>query len=288
MFNRMLVITRGCDLQQPAVRRAALCAGKTTQLAMLDVVHEPLLDGYLGNKAIYEPLRTRVVAERGEQLRVLTAALEKEGLEATGTAIWDHPLDEAIARRVRAELTNIVVLAPAGGLSASDWRVVATCPVPVLVVKQKPQRKYDRIVAAVDPLHAHAKPAELDLAILAQARELQAQTGAQLTVVHCFTSFEHLGAGVMRPASPAQEEDRRRKAVEALLANAGITAKVRVEHGATHEVLARLAEQGEADLIVMGTLSRGRIKDWLIGSTAERVLHSVSADVLAVKVEHLR
>jgi universal stress protein E len=44
-----------------------------------------------------------------------------------------------------------------------------------------------------------------------------------------------------------------------------------------------LVERGEADLIVMGVLARGRVKEWLIGSTAERVLHGVSVDVLAVK-----
>lgn len=43
-----------------------------------------------------------------------------------------------------------------------------------------------------------------------------------------------------------------------------------------------MAERGEADVIVMGVLARGRVKDWLIGSTAERVLHRTRVDVLAV------
>jgi nucleotide-binding universal stress UspA family protein len=43
-----------------------------------------------------------------------------------------------------------------------------------------------------------------------------------------------------------------------------------------------MAERGEADVIIMGVLARGRIKDWLIGSTAERVLHRTRIDVLAV------
>jgi nucleotide-binding universal stress UspA family protein len=32
----------------------------------------------------------------------------------------------------------------------------------------------------------------------------------------------------------------------------------------------------------MGALSRSRIKEWLIGNTAERVLHRTRVDVLAV------
>ena len=50
----------------------------------------------------------------------------------------------------------------------------------------------------------------------------------------------------------------------------------------------RLAERGEADVVVMGVLARSRIKEWLIGSTAERVLHGAPIDVLAVKTAHLR
>ena len=55
-----------------------------------------------------------------------------------------------------------------------------------------------------------------------------------------------------------------------------------------HEVLKRLAESGEADVIVMGALARGRLKDWILGSTAERVLHGGRVDVLAVKPVHTR
>jgi nucleotide-binding universal stress UspA family protein len=53
-------------------------------------------------------------------------------------------------------------------------------------------------------------------------------------------------------------------------------------------VIKKLVAGGEADVVVMGVLARGRIKDWLIGSTAERVLHGVPVDVLAVKPLQLR
>jgi nucleotide-binding universal stress UspA family protein len=46
-----------------------------------------------------------------------------------------------------------------------------------------------------------------------------------------------------------------------------------------------MAEAGEADLIVMGALARGRFEEWLTGSTAERVLNAGGADVLAVKAK---
>jgi universal stress protein E len=293
MFRKILVLVRGRDPEQPAVQRAASCASQNTELALLDVVHEPALDGYLGNSAIYEPLRARVVAERSEYVQGLVVALRARSLEVTGKAVWDHPLDEAVAREVRACGADLVIIAPAGpdggGLSHGDWRLISTCPAPVLVVRSPGDKKYRHIVAAVDPFHTHSKPAELDLAILGQARELQAQTGATLSALHCFTPLEYFGADMATPASHTSGADARRGELEVLLRSSDLQASAaRLEIGATHDVLKRLAERGETDVVVMGALARGRIKDWLIGSTAERVLHSVRLDVLAVKPGHQR
>ena len=53
--------------------------------------------------------------------------------------------------------------------------------------------------------------------------------------------------------------------------------------GAPHAVIEDLQRRGEADLVVMGGLARGRLAELLIGSTAERVLHQGFGDVLVVK-----
>ena len=294
MFKKILVVVRGADPQQPAVRRAVLCAGRGTRLAVLDVVHEPMLDGYLGNTAIYEPLRARVVAERRAAVEALVAALVARGLEAVGQAVWDHPLDEAVAKHVRAEHADLVVVAPPDGpeqgLTQSDWRLVSTCPAPVLVVRGPAAKKYKSIVAAVDPFHAHAKPADLDLSILASARELQVQSGATLTVVHCYTPPEVLGGEPVAAVSGRDSASGRREALERLVEQARLPkSSARLATGAPpHTALQRMAENGEADLIVIGALARGRLKDWLIGSTAERVLHRGGVDVLAVKPVQVR
>jgi universal stress protein E len=293
MFKRILAIVRGNDAEQRAVQRAALCAGRITELELLDVVHEPMLDGYMGNSAIYEPLRARVVGERNERVQELVAALRARDIEASGTAVWDHPLDEVIAKRLRTHHFDLVVIAPVegpgGALSSSDWRVVTTCTVPVLVVKHPADANYRNIVAAVDPSHAHAKPAELDLAVLEQAHKFQTQTRAKLAVVHCYTPIENLAADLTVLAAHTPGCEARQRALAELMKKAAISAStVQVVSGAAHEVLKRMADRCEADLIVMGALARGRLKDWLIGSTAERVLHGGRADVLAVKPDQLR
>ena len=287
MFKKILVLPEGADERRPALERAALCASRGAKVVVLDVVHEPMLDGYLGNKAIYEPLRNRVLAERQERVAALAASLRQRGIGASGKAVWAEWREDSIEEHARAEHADLVVMTPLDGsrhgLSSSDWRLLATSSVPVLVVKGPGDRQYRNIVAAVDPFHAHAKPADLDAKILATAIELQAQTGATLTVLHCFAPQKYFTPEVQVEPNDEEIAARHREALPGVLRAAGVPESAgRVVLGAPHVVLHEMAERGAADVIVRGALARGRIKDWLIGSTAERVLHGSRADVLAV------
>jgi universal stress protein E len=239
----------------------------------------------MGNREIYEPLRSRVLRERQERAEALANALRQHGVASSARAVWDHPIEEAVAREIAREHADLVVTAPpdpkSAGLSHGDWRLLSKCPAPVLLVKSSGERRYRHIVAAVDPFHAHAKPLALDSLILANAKKVQALTGATLTVLYCQTPVEYFGADLGPLEAAVHRVDA--GAVERLAAAAGIPeSAARVVSGAPHIVLQRMAERGDADLIVMGALARGRVKDFLIGSTAERLLHHVRIDVMAV------
>jgi universal stress protein E len=59
--------------------------------------------------------------------------------------------------------------------------------------------------------------------------------------------------------------------------------RVRLEQGSAIEVLPRAVERLRADLLVMGAVSRSRMQELFVGSTAERVLDRIGCDVLVVK-----
>jgi universal stress protein E len=293
MFTKVLVLADGDDPNQPALRRALQCVDDSGDIELLAVVYEPALEGYLGNKAMYEPLRKRVLDERRERAAGLARAAEGWGVRATAQAVWSSSVERAVADRVAARGIDLVVAAPTelarggvrgGGLTHSAWQLVLHCPAPVLVVKSDGQTKYRGIVAAVDPFHAHAKPAELDKEILRNAKALQAAAGGALTVLHCHVPFEYFGADLSgQPTEPPQPAERR-TAVEALCRATGIAGTAaRVVAGVPHAAIQKLEASGEADAIVMGGLARGRFAELVFGSTAERVLHQTHADVLVVK-----
>jgi universal stress protein E len=288
MFEQIVVFPQGKAPQQPVLERAALCAARASEITVLDVFYEPALEGYLGNRAIYEPLRNRVLAERQQLASELAATFAAHGLEAVGKAVWAPSREDAIEEYNKSRDVDLVIAAPLeggrGGLSSSDWRLLSRCRAPVLIVRGAAAgRQYKNIVAAVDPFHAHAKPAELDTAILEASLKLQAQTGATLTALHCFGPPEFFRADARLAPRDDELENSRLDTLRELLERTGVAASAaKVVAGDAHTVLQQMAEKGEADVIVMGALARGRIKDWVIGSTAERVLHRTQVDVLAV------
>jgi universal stress protein E len=294
MFDKVLVLADGDDPRQPALRRAIDCVAEGGEIEIFGVVYEPMLEGYLGNKEIYEPLRRRVLDERRERVRALARAVESEGVRASAKAVWSHPMHAAVAAEVDAGDVDLVVAAPAnlhqgggsrgGGLTHSDWQVVTGARVPLLVVKSDGRAPYRHIVAAVDPFHTHSKPAELDRDILRVAKALGLRTRAQLSALHCYFPVEYFGADLARiPAKDPAENDARLEAVQALCGECGVPATAaRLVAGAPDSILADMQRRGEADLVVMGALARGRFADLVLGNTAERVLHYGTGDVLIV------
>jgi universal stress protein E len=294
MFKRILVLADGNDPGQPAVRRALGCVDDDGALEIFAIVYEPALEGYMGNTAIYEPLRQRVLAERRENATALARAVESQGVRSSAKAVWAQPMHAAVAAEVEAGGIDLVVAAPANlhqggggrdrGLTHGDWQVVANCPAPLLIVKSDGVAKYRSIVAAVDPFHTHAKPAELDREILGRARALQAATGGTLTALHCYLPVEYFGADLagIAPRDP-RFVDARLEAVRQLCTDAGVPpSAARLVAGAPHAVIGAMQQRGEADLVIMGALARGRFAELILGNTAERVLHHGNGDVLVV------
>jgi len=300
MFKKVLVLADGDDPHQPALRRALECLAEGGEIEVFAIVYEPMLEGYLGNKQIYEPLRRRVLDERRERAAALARAVESQGVRSSSKAVWSHPLHAAVAAEVETSSVDLVVAAPANlhqgggarsaGLTHGDWQVVTSSRAPLLLVKSDGRTPYGHIVAAVDPFHTHAKPAALDREILRVASGVQRRTHATLAAVHCYVPLEYFGADLTRtPASDPRLVDARLEAVRSLCAEAGIPeAAAKLVAGAPHSVLTDLQQRGEADLVVMGALARGRFTELVLGNTAERVLHHGNGDVLVLTPARLR
>jgi universal stress protein E len=288
------LIPGGDGLDQPGVQRLLAVAGPDTETEVFEPVYNTHLEAYpIDQNETYVRLRDRLVREKLDRAGDLAEQLTGRGLKSSGMAAWDYPMSDAIVRRVLNTDADLVITEPlegrAGTLSQGDWRLISKCPVPLLLVRREATADYRSIVAAVDPFHTHGKPAELDDAILRAAKDLQNATRGELRVVHCFVPLTYLepdAEAVRLPLDDAEQalEAYRREALEELVESAGLeVTTAKLIKGKPDEVLRSMTESGEADLLIMGGLSRGRIRDFVLGNTAERLLHHSLVDLLILK-----
>jgi len=300
--KRILVVVDPTADSQPAVERA-LWLGET-----LGAIVELFICDYeqhLAGERFYDSgslrvARQRVIDDHLGRLKEMAAAVDARGLSITVDARWDHPLDEGIVRKVAEYEPHLVVkdthYHPAmkrSIFSNTDWNLIQNCPAPLLLVKPRAISGKPSIMAAVDPVHEHDKPAGLDHRILSQAEDLCSATGGELHVFHAFDPAPAIAAAtttIVTPISaPVREltealERQHRTALDELLeGHPLVEGRLHVHQGSPQKLLIALSEHIKADIVVMGAVSRSGLKGVFIGSTAERVLDHLPCDVLIVK-----
>ena len=123
-------------------------------------------------------------------------------------------------------------------------------------------------------------------ALVSTGVQVARAAGAKIHLAFSFAPpvayLSELGAGVNDPVL-AQEEQRCREALENQARQAGIAgSELHVRRGAPHRMLADLAAEIGADLLVVGATGGGRLHRRL-GSTADRVLRRAHCPVLVVR-----
>jgi universal stress protein E len=221
------------------------------------------------------------------------------GLNVTCMAAWDHPPYDAIVRHALASQADLVIAATHGHrfgtrlvLRNTDWELIRYCPVPLLLVKS--HRPYHKpvVLAAVDPFHAHAKPADLDTRLLGVAGQFAKLLNGATHVFHAYMPMVSVDAIALTAAPPVilpptlekTHGQQVGRAVDQLAASAGIPRTRRHIHmGEASAELRAVTRRTHTALVVMGAVSRSALARLFIGNTAERVLDKLGCDVLIVK-----
>lgn len=300
--NQILVVIDPTAKQQPALERAAWWAQKTgagLELFICDY------DQYLAGERFFdteslEKARGSLMNAHEQRLGKLAEPLRAQGLTVAVEAQWDHPLHEGIVRKTLRSKPDLVfkdthyhAAIRRSLFSNTDWNLIRDCPAPLWLVKPTPNAAELSIIAAIDPVHERDKPAELDSEILAVARKLMDRAGGRISVLHAFdpspayaVSADSMAFPISAPMNEMMEalKNRHKQAVDELMEDQGIPAEdTHVLEGDTRELLIDLAEQVDANLVVMGAVSRGALQRLVLGSTAERVLDHIPCDLLIVK-----
>lgn len=233
-------------------------------------------------------------------LEAIARRLRRTGIKVSVSAQFDYPVYEAVIREATRLKAGLIVAEQHHGHRAAsllhlvDWELLRLSPVPVLLVKDARAYRHPRVLAAVDPEHAYAKPLWLDREILSAGHEIAQALRGTLHAVHAYAPIPVLAF----PTGAITKEE-----VEAMYARSGKEAAKKlkrelrdaeVRKAVTHVVgrhpadaIAEVAGKIRSTLVVMGAISRSGFKRLLIGNTAERVLDRLNCDVLVIKPGHL-
>lgn len=292
--ERQLALERGAELARRTRARLILFQGVFHPYAMTPDYYRTTVDRGIERTLGLE----RAALER------LAAPLRRRGLKVTVKIAWDDPPHEAVVREVLRSRPDLVVtesrrrgLGARVFLTNTDWQLIRLCPAPLLFVKNARPYGKARVLAAIDPLHAHARPARLDNRILEAARSLADACDGRLDVAHAWMPPSMLmAAGVaepllvpLDPEIDRMHERRVRQALARCVAPFKLPPRqLHLELGNPEGALPALARRLRADVLVMGAVSRRGLKRILIGNTAERTIDATNTDLLVVKPRGFR
>lgn len=311
-FKNILCVVEAVEACKPALERAiTLAETNQADLTVVDVV-EHVAAGIETKEtgSTNADLQSALVSASGHALEDLVdpyrtrVAIQTKVL--TGTPFLE------IIREVLRNGRDLVIKIPENQdwldrlLGCADMNLLRNCPCPVLIVKPAPLQSYRRILAAIDidDTYPHAELESrhaLNLQIFEMASSLALSDFAELHIVH---AWHAVGESAMRGAfmhRPEEEilayvEQIRQKQSTSLdtfmcevATNLGIETmdylkpRMHLVKGGARKEIPALAKRIEADLIVMGSVARTGVPGFIVGNTAEIILHQIDCSVLAIK-----
>ena len=236
--------------------------------------------------------RERLLLRHRRRLDQLASPLRERGLNVTVDVVWDYPPADVLVKRAAAEQPWLVAkdahhsnLVERTLLTNTDWQLIRECPVPLLLVKRPAVASNPVVLAAVDPLHVHDKPAALDDAIYKFAAALCERTGGALHLVHA--AAPPMGIELVPQLQALIASESRRAIAKFVETHPVAEERVHVLDGLAHVCLESAVKQQGADFLVMGAVARRGVKKLLIGSTAARVLDRLPCDLVIIKPAEL-
>lgn len=271
--------TPGCAR---ALGQALLLAARTG--AELELLHSTWADLHEENRA----LRPGPSAEGLRALEEWVERARSQAVPARLTLVHDRAWLELI-RLAQRGAADLVVVARRNqgvglGLGSVTRKLMRKCPCPVWVVRSDGPPEPRVIVAATD-LSAVGNRAVVLGAALALRFE------AEFDVVHAWPLplavpvLPELDVPAQTRLDVEQHERAARERFEQILASLALPLAPRIHLvcGAPSTAIQDLVTRRSADVLVMGTVSRGGIAGLLLGNTAERLLDRVPCSLLTIK-----
>lgn len=293
--NILYVAEETVDQVSAIARSVSMAENNQAELTIIDVI-PPVVDAQFSDtvnhrkqklESLIEPYRNRVKI----QIDVLVGTIFLEVIRS----VLRHQYDLVVKAAENPDYMKRL-------FGSVDMHLLRKCPCPAWLIKTPEKSKYNHVLAAVDfdPLQAVASEQAFNNEILDRAAALALSDTAFLYLVHAWEAFAEksmLAHGDISSESVAAHVQKQQlihqkglySLGEALRDRIGINAynklspSFHLPKGPAKKMIASLATELLADIVVMGTVARTGISGLIIGNTAEAILNQLTCSVLAIK-----
>lgn len=270
--TKLLCIIDPTTAEQPALTRAQALArhweGAITIDALLCLT--PSIPASATSAKAYQAADVR----RHELwLAELVTPLRELGLEVSARVQLADDWRLELEREVTNSAADLVIKTTAVHsplhrrfMQTSDWLILRASRRATLLARPDQHRPFERVLAAVDLQPGDEAHRRLSVQVVNKARTLARQLRAELH------------------AASAYWESRNAISAEALAQAAG-TEPQQAHVGDTNPeaLITEVCKQHAISLVIIGSVARRGLASAAVGNTAERILDSVTADVLVLR-----
>jgi len=196
------------------------------------------------------------------------------GIEYVIEVSWSSEWQESIrqsAKRFGADLIYLPVQAKTSSrftFTESKWELLKGAYCPVVLIRPGANAQRKTILAAVNFQAQRDVQRELNRKILAEAKHFAEVYEADLHLINGYLdsmTYPDRGRLVNETGLPFD--------------------RIHVKNGYTSDVVSALAEEIDADLVIMGTLGQNGMTTTRRGNTSERLIAALDTDVMVINHE---
>lgn len=287
--DRDFVVARAKIIAQKANAKVRLFINNSNTLTDHSYIYEGV-DGkfFESQRALFEEHYQDILVELAEEF-------SSENIEVSSKFTEHHNLAEAIINEVIKSKPDLVLKSTHhhGALrrtlvTNTDWRLIRKCPSPLLLVKPNVWQEGGSVVSAVDPMHNKAEQSDLDHYLIDSCISLSKLMEQNVRVFHSYFPFVSGLYPMSGESSDFMESTRlqHKEKLEELAASHQVAEEcIHLSRGDLVPTLIDYLKAVNANVLLIGALSRNVLERAIVGNTAEKILEDCPCDVLVLKPE---
>ena len=298
-YRNILVFIDPTKESQPALERAVNIAEKekeakiTLFLCCYDLSYEMTS---LSSSDERQAMRSIVIKENLDWLDALALPYKEKGLNIDNQVIWhNRPFQAAIIDVLKHQYDLVIKSTHQHSkfsailFTPTDWNLLRKCPVPVLLVKHHQWPVDGNILCAIDCKSIQDEDHhQLNQQILSEAKAMAEMLSANIHIVNAYPSPPMNIMLELPEFDPINYEDGLKKFHQKTLNEYAQTYKIpepqtHLKQGLPEDVISDVANEIDAELVILGTVGRSGLSATLLGHTAEQVIDNLNCDLLALK-----